>query len=206
MKEGFLFISNGRVIPKEQEQSLEPVKTGSFEAPCMYAADKLGLKLYMGINRDYASQLRGTDYDICFYNQHIYRNIVGFKDIYIGYKNLCTFLKTHPDVGIIHCNTPIGGVLGRICGYKYKRKVIYTAHGLHFFNGAPLINRTVFKWIEMLMAHYTDGLITINKEDYEAAQKMKLKDGGKVFYVPGVGMNITAYENVAIKKMKNSRS
>ena len=63
-KKGYLFISNGRVLPREQELSLEPVKTSSFEAPAMYAADQLGLKLYMGVNRDYAEQLKGVDYNI----------------------------------------------------------------------------------------------------------------------------------------------
>lgn len=201
MKKGFLFIANGRVVLEKQELSLSPIKTGSFEAPSLYAANRLGLKLYMGINRVYADQLKGLDYDIKFYNQHIYRNIFGFKDIVIGYRNLCRFLASHPDVEVIHCNTPIGGVLGRLCGHKYGKTVIYTAHGFHFFKGAPFVNRTLFKWIEEWMAHYTDAIITINEEDYEAAQKMHLKSGGKVYYVPGVGVDIKSYENVAVDKV-----
>ena len=153
MQKGYLFIANGRVVPREQELSLEPVRTGSFEAPCMYAANELGYKLYMGINRDYADQLKGVDYDITFYNQHIYRSIFGIRDIWIGYKNLCRFIESHPDVEVIHCNTPIGGVLGRICGKKYGKKVIYMAHGFHFYKGAPLLNRTLFKFIEKWMLH-----------------------------------------------------
>lgn len=200
MRKGFLFIANGRVVPRKQELSLEPVKTGSFEAPAMYAADYLGLKLYMGINRDYADQLKAVDYPITFYNQHIYRNIFGFKDIYVGYKNLCRFLESHPDIEIIHCNTPIGGVLGRICGKKYNKKVIYTAHGFHFFKGAPLANRTIFKWIEKYMAHYSDAIITINQEDYNAAQSFHLKKGGKVFYVPGVGVDTKLYDSIVVNK------
>ena len=200
MRKGFLFIANGRVVPRKQELSLEPVKTGSFEAPAMYAADYLGLKLYMGINRDYADQLKAVDYPITFYNQHIYRNIFGFKDIYVGYKNLCRFLESHPDIEIIHCNTPIGGVLGRICGKKYNKKVIYTAHGFHFFKGAPLANRTIFKWIEKYMAHYSDAIITINQEDYNAAQSFRLKKGGKVFYVPGVGVDTKLYDSIVVNK------
>lgn len=200
MRKGFLFIANGRVVPRKQELSQEPVKTGSFEAPAMYAADYLGLKLYMGINRDYADQLKAVDYPITFYNQHIYRNIFGFKDIYVGYKNLCRFLESHPDIEIIHCNTPIGGVLGRICGKKYNKKVIYTAHGFHFFKGAPLANRTIFKWIEKYMAHYSDAIITINQEDYNAAQSFHLKRGGKVFYVPGVGVDTKLYDSIVVNK------
>lgn len=205
-KKGFLFIANGRVVPREQELSLEPVKTGSFEAPCMYAANELGYKLYMGINRVYADKLKGVDYDITFYNQHIYRNILNLKDIWIGYKNLCRFLEEHPDVDVIHCNTPIGGVLGRICGKKYGRKVIYMAHGFHFYKGAPLLNRTLFKFIERGMAHKTDCLITINQEDYEAAKKFKLNKGGQVYKVNGVGIDIQSFESITVDKTEKRRS
>lgn len=201
MRKGYLFITNGRVVSRDQELSLAPVKTGSFEASAIYAAERLGFKLYMGINRDYAEQLKSVDYDITFYNQHIYRNIFGIKDIWIGYKKLCGFLETHPDVYVIHCNTPIGGLLGRICGHKYKKKVIYTAHGFHFFKGAPFANRTIFKWIEEWMAHYSDAIITINKEDFTAAKKFHYKKGGKAYYVPGVGVNTVVYDNVVVDKI-----
>lgn len=206
MKKGYLFISNGRVVPREQELSLEPVKTGSFEAPCMYAANELGYKLYMGINREYADQLKSVDYDITFYNQHIYRNIFNLRDIRIGYKNLCRFLEEHPDVDVIHCNTPIGGVLGRICGRKYGKKVIYMAHGFHFYKGAPLLNRTLFKFIEWWMAHKTDCLITINQEDYEAAKRFKLNKGGQVYKVNGVGIDTQSFESIIVDRTEKRRS
>lgn len=199
---GYLFIANGRVVPREQERSLEPVKTGSFEAPCMYAAEKVGYKLYMGINRDYAEQLKGVDYDITFYNQHIYRNIFGLKDIWIGYKNLCRFLESHRNIEVVHCNTPIGGFLGRICGKKYGKKVIYMAHGFHFYKGAPLLNRIVFKPIEKWLARKTDCLITINQEDYEAALNFRLAKGGKVYKVNGVGVDLHSFDSVNVDKDK----
>lgn len=204
--QGYLFIANGRVVKQEQEDSLEPVKTGSFEAPCMWAADQLGMKLYMGINRTYASELKCVDYDITYYNQHIYRNIFDVKTIKIGYDNLCRFLEEHPDISVIHCNTPIGGVLGRICGKKYGKKVIYMAHGFHFFQGAPLANRTIFKFIEQQMAHKTDILITINQEDYEAAQKFKLAKGGKVYKVNGVGVDLHAFDSVDVDIKEKRKS
>lgn len=206
MKKGYLFIANDRVVPREQELSLEPVKTGSFEAPCMYAANELGYKLFMGINRDYAEQLKGVDYEITFYNQHIYRNIFNLKDIWKGYKNLCRFLESHPDVAVIHCNTPIGGVLGRICGEKYGKKVIYMAHGFHFYKKAPLLNRTLFKFIERWMAHKTDCLITINQEDYETAQKFKLKRDGKVYKVNGVGIDTHTFDGIVVDKIAKRKS
>lgn len=92
---------------------------------------------------------------------------------------------------VIHCNSPIGGVLGRICGRQAKvPKIIYTAHGFHFYEGAPLINRSLYKWVEMYLSRKTDILITITKEDYNSALHFKkLNKNLEVFYVPGVGIN-----------------
>lgn len=201
MKKGYLFIANGRIVPLEQYQSKESVKTGSFEGTAMFAANEMGWKLYQGINRQYANELKSIDYDITFYDQNIYRSIFDLKNNLKGYKNLCKMLTDHPDIEVIHCNTPIGGVIGRLCGKKFGKKVIYTVHGFHFYKGAPLVNRTIFKWIEQWMARYTDVLITINKEDYEAAQKFTLKKGGRAVYVPGIGINSSVYDSVSIDKV-----
>lgn len=200
MKKGYIFISNGRIVPMEQYQSKDPVKTGSFEGTAMYAAHEMGWKLYQGLNRQYADELKGVDYDITFYDQNIYRSIFDIRNNLKGYRNLCKMLTYHPDIEIIHCNTPIGGVIGRLCGKKFGKKVIYTVHGFHFYKGAPLVNRTIFKWIERWMARHTDVLITINKEDYEAAQKFTLKKGGRVVYVPGIGINSKVFDSVVVDK------
>lgn len=206
MKTGYLFIANGRVLSPEQYQSKDPIKTGSFEGTAMYAANEVGWKLYQGINRQYAEVLKSVEYDITFYDQNIYRNIFDVKNNWKGYRNLCNMLKTHPDIQIIHCNTPIGGVIGRLCGRKFHKKVIYTVHGFHFYDGAPFLNRTLFKWIEQWLAYYTDILITINKEDYEAANKFTLKKGGRVVYVPGVGINSNLYDTTFVDvKLKRKK-
>ena len=72
-------------------------------------------------------------------------------------------------------------------------KVIYTAHGFHFYKGAPFVNWIVYFTIERLCSHWTDLLITINKEDYERAnRKLRAK---RVEYVPGVGIDTAKFEN-----------
>jgi len=75
--------------------------------------------------------------------------------------------------------------------------VLYTAHGFHFYKGAPVKNWLLYYNMEKLAAHWTDGLITINEEDYKAAQKFKLRKNGKVFFVPGVGVDIASLEQRA---------
>lgn len=105
----------------------------------------------------------------------------------------------------IHCNTPIGGILGRLIGKKCNiDKVIYQAHGFHFYKGAPKKNWLVYYPVEKWLAKFTDALITINKEDFELAKnKFSLRNNGKVYFVPGVGVETEQYmtdENIRNKK------
>lgn len=91
---------------------------------------------------------------------------------------------------IIHCNTPAGGALARIAARKARKlgtKVIYTAHGFHFFTGAPLLNWLLFFPAERILSRFTDCLVTINREDYIAAKKY-LK-AGNIVHVHGVGFD-----------------
>lgn len=100
---------------------------------------------------------------------------------------------------VIHCNSPIGGVLGRICGRQANvPKIIYTAHGFHFYKGAPLINRTLYKWVEMILSKKTDAIITMNREDKELAEKLKLKKNGRRYFVHGVGIDTSIFRNIEV--------
>ena len=90
---------------------------------------------------------------------------------------------------IIHTHTPMGGVVTRLAALDARKKgtrVIYTAHGFHFFKGAPVLNWLIYYPIEWLLARKTDDLITINKEDY---QRAKAQFKTNVHYVPGVGID-----------------
>ena len=94
------------------------------------------------------------------------------------------------DYDIVHCHTPVGAMIARLAALSARKKgtkVIYTAHGFHFFMGAPMLNWLLFYPVEWLLAPVTDVLITINKEDYARAQKrMHAK---RIEYVPGVGID-----------------
>ncbi|MDF2486669.1 MAG: glycosyltransferase family 1 protein, partial [Herbinix sp.] len=85
-----------------------------------------------------------------------------------AYKQLKRLIDTN-EYDIIHCHTPVGGVLTRLAAKKARKsgtKVIYSAHGFHFFKGAPLKNWMLYYPVEKHLAKYTDCLITTNKEDY----------------------------------------
>lgn len=93
---------------------------------------------------------------------------------------------------LIHCQSPVGGVVTRLAAKKSRKKgtkVIYTAHGFHFYKGAPVINWLLFYPVEKYLAEYTDTLITINNEDYQLAKNKFSKRCENIEYVPGVGIN-----------------
>ena len=103
---------------------------------------------------------------------------------------------------LIHCHSPIGGVIARVGARRSRRvhgtRTIYTAHGFHFFRGAPLVNWILFYPIEKLCARFTDLLITINREDFSLA-KRKLK-AGRIAYVPGVGIDLKKFDRQTISE------
>lgn len=95
---------------------------------------------------------------------------------------------------IIHCHTPVGAMIARLAAAAARKKgtkVIYTAHGFHFFKGAPLLNWLVYFPAEWCLGSLTDVLITINKEDFEFAQKHIR--AGRIEYVPGVGIDTARF-------------
>ena len=102
-------------------------------------------------------------------------------------------LLTEEEFAMIHCHMPMSGVIGRLAAQKVYRQtgrqvpVLYTAHGLHFYTGAPLRNWLYYP-VERFLARYTDRLIVINREDYERVQSFPVR--GRVVYVPGVGVSL----------------
>jgi len=95
---------------------------------------------------------------------------------------------------LIHCHTPVGALIARLAALGARKKgtkVIYTAHGFHFFKGARQINWLLYFPVELLLAPVTDVLITINREDYERAKRtMQAK---RIEYVPGIGIDTSRF-------------
>ena len=107
---------------------------------------------------------------------------------------------------IVHCHTPIGGVVARMAGRKFRRqgqRMIYTAHGFHFYKGAPVHYWLLFYPVEWYLAKFTDTLITINNEDYERAKKKFGKRCRDIQYVPGVGVDAKKFAKKMSVKEKS---
>ncbi|MDN4526735.1 glycosyltransferase family 4 protein [Fictibacillus fluitans] len=96
---------------------------------------------------------------------------------------------------IIDCHTPMGGVLARLAAKSQRTKVIYTAHGFHFYKGAPRLNWLLYYPIEKLLAKNTDSLITINKEDYQTATSNRFR-AAAIHHVHGVGVDTTRFRPI----------
>ena len=193
---GYVFVSNTTKPSKEKFESRDPITLTNFSRPALKVALEMGYDVTYGAQRANPEQLE-CELPVKLYDAHTYRSITAFKDNKIAYDNLNKVIQEN-DIQVIHCNTPVGGMVGRFCGKKNKvKKVIYTVHGFHFYKGAPLFNRTVLKWAEILMARWTDAIVTINQEDYEAAKKFKLRGNGKVYFMHGVGITLKDFEGLS---------
>lgn len=117
------------------------------------------------------------------------------RDNITAYQQLKNIIKNN-NYDIIHCHTPLGGILTRLAA-KSARKlgtiVIYTAHGFHFYKGAPLLNWLLYYPVEKYMSKRTDCLITINREDYYIAKKHQFR-ANNLMHIPGVGIDIEKFK------------
>lgn len=103
-----------------------------------------------------------------------------------AYKQLVKIMKDE-NINLVHCHTPMGAVLARLAAKKCGIKdVLYTAHGFHFFKGAPIKNWLIYYPVERFLSRYTGTQICINMEDFNNAKKFK---AANVEYIAGVGID-----------------
>lgn len=138
-----------------------------------------------------------ADYCDKLYNINISRSPFSLKNISAlrRAKKIIDFEK----YDIIHCHTPMGGVIGRLAASNLRKKgakIIYTAHGFHFYKGAPLLNWLIYFPAEKYLAKKTDCIITINKEDFNLANKHFKSAKTEVFQINGIGVNTEKFSNV----------
>lgn len=119
-----------------------------------------------------------------------------------GYSKLKKCFKVNK-YDLVSCMQPVGGVMGRLVAHKFKVPCLYTAHGFHFYNGSSFTSKLLYKNIEKFCAKYTDILVTMNEEDYNASKLMKAKH---CYKINGIGVDLTKYkrqddfDKIAFKK------
>ncbi len=130
------------------------------------------------------------------YNIPILRSPLKAKNI-TAFQELKKVINKN-DYKIIHCHTPMGGVLTRLAAKQARKngtKVFYTAHGFHFCKGSPVMNWLLYYPIEKGLARYTDCLITINDEDYNLAKSHRFR-AGEIEHVHGVGVDTSRFKPI----------
>lgn len=164
-----------------------------FHIPYLKMFKEMGWKTAVAARNDYENPADCViPYCDTYYNIPFERN-----PLKPGNLKAYTELKKVIDEGgydIIHCHTPVGAMLTRLAAKQARKngtKVFYTAHGFHFYKGAPALNWLLYYPVEKWLSRYTDVLITINKEDYERAKTFK---AGRVCYVPGVGIDLKKFK------------
>lgn len=121
-----------------------------------------------------------------------------------AYRQLKALLdREHYD--IIHCHTPMGGVIARLAAGSARNKgtkVLYTAHGFHFYDGAPLINWLLYYPVERILSRRTDLLLTMNGEDHRRAQTFHAK---RTEMVNGVGIDLSRFAEATAEQKAEVR-
>ena len=163
-----------------------------FHIPYLKMFKEMGWETAVAARNDYENPADCViPYCDTYYNIPFERNPLKSGNLK-AYKELKHIID-EGEYDIIHCHTPVGAMLTRLAAKQARKqgtKVFYTAHGFHFYKGAPAINWILYYPVEKWLSRYTDVLITINKEDYERAKTFK---AGKVCYVPGVGIDLKKF-------------
>lgn len=164
-----------------------------FHIPCLKMFQEQGWETWVCSRNDYDS-LRDCVIPYCdhYIDIPFERNPLKLGNIK-AYRMLREIIEKE-QFDLIYCHTPVGAMLARLAGISARKKgtkVIYMAHGFHFYNGAPLLNWMIYYPVEKFLSRFTDGLITINQEDYRRAQKFH---AGKTILIPGVGIDLDKFQ------------
>ena len=192
MKKALIITTVSGFVPQFEMNNVHILQELGYE---VHYASNFHTPIY-GNNNE---RLKGTDiicHQIDFVRSpyNIERNLIALEQLI----SLMRKERFH----LVHCHTPMGGVLGRIAAHKTNTNpVLYTAHGFHFYKGAPIWNWLFFYPVERFLAKWTDCLITINREDYKRAQKLKIKKS--IYYVPGIG--ITKMDKLSTERIQKKR-
>lgn len=176
-----------------------------FHQPLIAMLVKEGWTVDVAASNDYDSKAEcqipncSTYYDIPFE-----RNPLHKKNIE-AYHQLKEIINTG-NYDVIHCNTPVGGIIARLAARDARKKgtkVIYMAHGFHFYKGAPLKNWLLYYPAEKFCSRMTDVLMTINKEDYTFS--CKRMHAIKNEYVPGIGIDLNKFSGQKADRKETGR-
>lgn len=164
------------------------IHINTFHIPYLKMFKDAGYEVHVASNGDEKIEYADKHFNLNFSRSPFSKNNISV------YKELKRIIEEEK-YDVIQCNTPVASVLTRFAAKNSTDKstrVIYMAHGFHFFKGAPLKNWLMFYPIEKYLSKYTDDLITINEEDYKIAkEKFKTKN---VYHIHGIGIDKSKFD------------
>lgn len=181
MKRALLITTVSGFIPQFEETNVRTLQNLGYEVH--YASNFHNV--FYGKSNDKLESLNMTCHQIDFERSpyHIFSNIRAYRQL--------KKLTEEERFNLVHCHTPMGGALGRMAFKACNGcRIYYTAHGFHFYKGAPIRNWMLYYPVERFLSRWTDVLITINMEDYKRAKNFRAK---RVIYIPGVGIDLDKY-------------
>ena len=150
-----------------------------FHLPYMKWFQEQGYEVHLCSCNDTEKPVTEVPYCDRFFDLPFQRSPFGRQNLQV-YREIKK-LVDREDYALIHCHTPVGGMVGRLAARGARKRgtrVLYTAHGFHFFTGAPLRNWLLFYPAERFLARFTDLLITINREDEALSPALPGPAGG----------------------------
>ena len=179
-----------------------------------YLNNELGCEVHIACNLNYmedTDEARTKAYLTKLSNEGVILHNIDFQRSPLKFKNIgayCSLKKiiNSEKFDLIHCHTPAASMITRLASKKARKNgsiVMYSCHGFHFHNKAPLKNWIIYYPIEKCLSKYCDYIVTINHEDYNRAKTFYCKN---VKYIPGVGVDINRIRNIQVDKEEYKKS
>jgi glycosyltransferase involved in cell wall biosynthesis len=179
-------------MPKLLVVTTVPITIRSFLLPLIEHCQSLGWQV------DGMAQGIEGDRDCVETCDRIYdiqwsRNVFDPRNLWAGVSRVKQVVAQE-DYDLVHVHTPIAAFVTRYAlRNNRKTKIIYTAHGFHFYHGGNALKNFIFLSLEKLAGAWTDYLITINREDEAAAKKYNFLPVARIYYTRGIGVDTDYY-------------
>jgi glycosyltransferase involved in cell wall biosynthesis len=104
---------------------------------------------------------------------------------------------------LVHVHTPIASLVTRIAVRRMpaarRPALAYTAHGFHFHKDGLAATNALFVTAERMAGRWTDRLVVINDEDFEAARRHRIVPAARLVRMPGIGIDTAVYSRAQLE-------
>ncbi|GCD81088.1 glycosyl transferase family 1 [Parageobacillus thermoglucosidasius] len=164
----------------------------AFHKPFIKLLQDKGYEVHIAANPDHGRKEEIEKMGVICWDIPFSRSPYHFANLVAVRKLIKLFRKHYFD--LIHVHTPVAAFLVRYVAKKCKQgPVLYTAHGFHFYEGAPIQNWLIYYTAEKMARRWTDGLIVMNEEDYKNGKRLGFKENESLFFTHGVGVSLDQY-------------